>query len=446
MIFTFWALTAGLVLIVMALSSSLLKRLPLTSALLYLAIGFLLARFTPDLLRIDLFKQTALLEHISEAAVLVSLFTAGLKLRTPFSNERWQLPVRLASLAMLLTVGMLAAAGVFLLGLPLGAAILLGAVLAPTDPVLASDVQVEHAGDRDRLRFTLTGEAGLNDGSAFPLVMLGLGLLGLHDLGTAGWRWLAIDVLWATVGGLAVGWLLGLLVGRLVIYLRREHREAIGYDEFLSLGLIALAYGAALLLQSYGFLAVFAAGLALRRVEHGTTGGQHIGDAYEIAKHVGAEAAATDPATAPAYLAESVLSINEQLERIGEVVVVVLIGGMLATVRVPLVALWFVPLLLLIIRPLAVTLSLLGSRTSLLQRGLMAWFGIRGIGSVYYLMYAISHGLVPAQAMLLAQLTLITIATSAVVHGISVTPLMHYYSQRRERRRAARDRRSVADG
>lgn len=446
MIFTFWALTVGLLLIVMALSSSLLKRLPLTSALLYLAIGFLLARYAPNLLQIDLFAQTALLEHITEAAVLVSLFTAGLKLRTPFSNERWQLPVRLASLAMLLTVGMLAAVGVFLLGLPLGAAILLGAVLAPTDPVLASDVQVEHAGDRDRLRFTLTGEAGLNDGSAFPLVMLGLGLLGLHDLGTAGWRWLAIDVLWATIGGLAVGWLLGLLVGRLVIYLRREHREAVGYDEFLSLGLIALAYGAALLLHSYGFLAVFAAGLALRRVEHGATGGQHIGDAYEIAKHVGAEAAATDPTTAPAYLAESMLSINEQLERIGEVVVVVLIGGMLATVRVPLVALWFVPLLFLIIRPLAVTLSLLGSRTSPLQRGLMAWFGIRGIGSVYYLMYAISHGLVPAQAILLAQLTLITIATSAVVHGISVTPLMHYYSQRRERRRAARDRQPMADG
>ena len=173
--------------------------------------------------------------------------------------------------------------------------------------------------------------------------------------------------------------------------------------------------------------------------------GSILGDASEIAKHVGAEAAATDPATAPAYLAESVLSINEQLERIGEVIVVVLIGGLLATVSVPLVALWFVPLLFLIIRPLAVTVSLLGSRASPIQRGMIAWFGIRGIGSVYYLMYAISHGLVPAQAMLLAQLTLITIATSAVVHGVSVTPLMSFYSQRRERRRAARNRRPVAD-
>ena len=124
--------------------------------------------------------------------------------------------------------------------MPLGAAILLGGLLAPTDPVLAADVQVEHPGDRDRLRFSLTGEAALNDGSAFPFVMLGLGLLGLHELGAFGWRWLAFDVVWAVRGGLAIGWLLGMLVGRLVLYLRRTHKEAVGLDDFLGLGLIAL--------------------------------------------------------------------------------------------------------------------------------------------------------------------------------------------------------------
>jgi NhaP-type Na+/H+ or K+/H+ antiporter len=168
---------------------------------------------------------------------------------------------------MTLTVGMITLVGAFLLHLPWGAAILLGAILAPTDPVLASDVQVATPGDRDRLRFSLTGEAGLNDGTAFPFVMLGLGLLGLHPLGACGWRWLAVDVGWAVLGGLAVGGVLGTLVGRLVLYLRRAHQEAVGRDDFLVLGLITLSYGSALLLHTYGFLAVFAAALALRRIE-----------------------------------------------------------------------------------------------------------------------------------------------------------------------------------
>ena len=115
--------------------------------------------------------------------MLISLFTAGFKLKLPWQDRRWRVPVRLATVSMVLTVGGLALAGVFLLGLPLGAAVLLGAILAPTDPVLASDVQVANADDRDRLRFGLTAEGGLNDGTAFPFVMLGLGLLGLHDLG-----------------------------------------------------------------------------------------------------------------------------------------------------------------------------------------------------------------------------------------------------------------------
>ena len=140
---------------------------------------------------------------------------------------------------MTITVGFVALIGVVGFNLPLGAAVLLGAILAPTDPVLASDVQTEHPWDVDCLRFSLTGEAGLNDGTAFPFVMLGLGLLGLHELGEFGWRWLAIDVLWAIVGGLGIGSLLGNLVGRFVLYLRREHKEAIGTDDFLALGLIA---------------------------------------------------------------------------------------------------------------------------------------------------------------------------------------------------------------
>ena len=266
MSFAIWTLIIGALLISMTLSGTLLKRLPLSTAMLYLAAGYGLGPAGLALLAPDPLIYTVLLERMAEVAVLISLFAVGLKLGLPLSNQGWRLPVRLATVSMTLTVALIAAIGVMGLGLSLGAAILLGAILAPTDPVLASDVQVEEANDRDRLRFSLTGEGALNDGAAFPFVMLGLGLLGLHDLGAEGWRWFAIDVLWATAGGLGIGGALGALIGRLVVYLRSRHQESVGLDEFLALGLIALTYGRAVLSHAYGFLAVFAAGLALRRV------------------------------------------------------------------------------------------------------------------------------------------------------------------------------------
>ena len=247
---------------------------PVDTALLYLVAGAALGPAGGGLLVIDLLHHAVLVERVAEIALLVSLFTAGLKLRLPLSDPQWQLPVRLACGSMALTVGALTLIGVVGLGLPLGAAVLLGAILAPTDPVLASDVQVAHAWDQDRVRFSLTGEAGLNDGTAFPFVLLGLGLLGLHDLGAGGWRWILLDVGWAVGGGLGVGALLGTAVGSLVLYLRSQHKEAVGSDDFLALGLIALAYGVALFMYASGFLAVFAAGLALRRIERQGAGEQ----------------------------------------------------------------------------------------------------------------------------------------------------------------------------
>lgn len=213
--------------------------------------------------------------------------------------------------------------------------------------MLASDVQVGEPCDRDRLRFSLTAEAGLNDGTAFPFVMLGLGLLGLHGIGGWGWRWWTVDVVWAIGAGLAVGAVLGTLVGRLVIYLRQEHREALGLDDFLALGLITLSYGIALGIHSYGFLAVFAAGLAVRRIERRHTGQAEPPVSVEAAaESEEVEEEATDPDTAPAYMAQVVLGFSDQLERIGTVGVVLLVGGMLAVERIPLDVLWFARLLM----------------------------------------------------------------------------------------------------
>ena len=423
-----WYIVVGALLVLMALGGSVLKRLPLSTSLLYLVVGFVLGHL--GIGQLDPYEQAVLLEHLTELAVLISLFTAGLKLRAPFRDPGWRIAVRLASATMVLTIGLITAAGVWLLGLPLGAAVLLGAVLAPTDPVLASDVQVESPFHRDRLRFGLTGEAGLNDGTAFPFVMLGLGLLGLHTLGDGLWRWAAVDLIWAVVAGLGVGAVLGSAVGRLVLYLRRAHREAVGLDDFLALGLIALSYGVALLIHAYGFLAVFAAGLALRRIENRSNLGKEP-RAVEQAGHAHPpQEAATHAEHAPAYMVHAVLDFNEQLERLAEVSMVLALGLVLARLPLPSEALWFVPLLLLAIRPAAVFVTMAGTPASVSQRGLMSWFGIRGIGSLYYLFHALNRGVEEPLARQLVPLVLWVVATSIVVHGISVTPLMRRYARR----------------
>ncbi|MCK9984247.1 MAG: sodium/hydrogen antiporter [Azoarcus sp.] len=160
MSFAIWALIIGVLLITMALSGTSLKRLPLSTAMLYLVAGFGLGPAGWALLSPDPLTYAVILERVTELAVLISLFAVGLKLGLPLSDKGWRLPVRLAIVSMTITVALIAAIGVLVLGLSLGAAVLLGAILAPTDPVLASDVQVVEAGDRDRLRFSLTGEGG----------------------------------------------------------------------------------------------------------------------------------------------------------------------------------------------------------------------------------------------------------------------------------------------
>jgi NhaP-type Na+/H+ or K+/H+ antiporter len=442
--FAIWSVIVGVLLVVMALSGSVVARLPISTAMLYLMVGIAVSPLGIGLLSAKASQHAALLEMLTEVVVLISLFSAGLKLSSTLTARRWMLPLRLAVGSMTVTVLAISLVGVMFMGLSVGAAILLGGILAPTDPVLASDVQVHTPGDRDQLRFSLTGEGGLNDGSAFPFVMLGLGLLGLHDIGPFGLRWLALDVLWGSACGLAVGAGLGLAIGKLVLFLRREHREATGLDDFLALGLVALSYGTALMLRGYGFLAVFAAGVALRhlvdRQSVSPAASQRAVEKAAVTPDATvAEAAAVHQDHAPAYMAHAILGFNEQLERIGEVTAVIAIGALLWAVDWHKAVWWFVPLLLLLIRPLSVAIGLAGSSATGNQRLLIGWFGIRGIGSLYYLMYATNHGLPATLANQLTSITLSVVVASILLHGISVTPLMAMYertmtSRRRQRR------------
>ena len=425
-----WYLLLGGLMLLIACLDIYVRRLPVTTTIVYLIVGVILGPVGIHLVRIDPVRDAAFLERITEIGVIVSLFTAGLKLRVPLQESRWKIPVRLASLSMVITVGLMTIAGVLLFELPLGAAILLSAILAPTDPVLASEVQLEHPGDRDRLRFSLTGEAGLNDGAAFPFIMLGLGFLGLHEMGTAGWKWFSIDLIWAVAGGLGIGAILGTLTGKLVVALRARHQETIGRDEFIALGLIGFSYGLAIYAHAYGFLAVFAAGLALRQYELRTSGVKdHPEDSAAEEKLVDQ---IDEPGITSIQVTHAVLDANEELERILAIGIVLIVGAMISSRYLTIEVLMLAALLFLVIRPAAVFFGTIHCRATNLQKLLLSWFGIRGIGSIYYLMYAIGHGLPKDLAARLSAFVLSTVALSIIAHGVSVSPIMRLYSKKKK--------------
>lgn len=422
-----WSLVVGALLVTMVLAGSLLGRLPLSSAMVYLALGWLLGPDVANVLRPDPYLHAGVLERLAEVALLISLFAVGLRLGVPLRDRRWRLPLRLAFVSMAIMVALVAAIGVWALGLPLGAAVLLGAVLAPTDPVLASGVQSDPGSHPERLGFSLAGEGGLNDGAAFPFVLLGFGLLGIHELGPGLARWWSVDLVWATLGGLGIGGLLGAATGRLVVYLRSRHDEAVGLDEFLGLGLVAMAYGIAQIALASGFLAVFAAGLALQRVRERPRSHTRPLAAAASSEGHSYETLATHSHHASATMRDSVQGFNEQLERLAEMAVVLMVGAMLAYAK-PLPAVWwFVPLLFLVLRPLSVVASTWGERLTAPQFAMIGWFGIRGIGSVFYLLLALRHGVEGIIADTLLSLTLWTVAASIIAHGLTAQPLMRRY-------------------
>lgn len=436
---TIWFLIVGGMFVAMGIASSLFKRLPLTGAMLYLAAGVALGPRALGLLDLDIERDASVVRLLSEVALLASLFAIGLRLRAPIFASLWSLPVRLGLLAMLLTVPLLAVFCAWGLGLDWGPAWVLAAMLAPTDPVLAHDVQVRDANDLDIVRFALSGEGGLNDGIAQPFSLIALawcasGAQGGHALPAFE---TLLELAWGLAGAIGIGALLSFATTHAVAWLRTRHAQALGLEGFFALGLIELSYGAAQLLHTFGFLAVFAAGVAMRSVEHRATGERSPQDAIGAVDSSDVAATAAHPDKAHAYMTESVLGFTIELERIAEMAMMIMVGNLLSTLSAPLFTWRGVALVLalfFVVRPVAVELSLLGSRAKNAERRMMSWFGIRGIGTIYYLAYAIEHGprddIVP-----LAPYALAVVAASVFVHGMSATPLMKRY---RRARRVAR--------
>lgn len=424
---THWFILIGFLMLARGLATTSLSRLPFTSSIIYLAVGLLLGPMAFNIFAFNAREQSHLLETLTEIAVLISLFSAGVKMPVPLTRKRWAPAVRLAWLSMTLSVGLVAAFAYAVLGLPLGVGVLLGAILAPTDPVLATDVQVRHPGDRDQLRFTLTCEAGMNDGSAFPFVMLGLGLLGAHELGDFGWRWVLVDVLWATLAAIGIGVLGGAGLGRLGWMLRGRAPKHEVLDDLVGLGLIAIVYGLSVAFNAWGFLAVFFAGVALRQTELVLGGAHKDRKGLLVPEAVKPDA----PQQTPLTVSAESLVFKEHLERLSELTLVLLLGGMVSRQDWTARAVGTAFFLFIVARPLSVMLGLLGSDTSLRVRSIAGWFGVRGIGSVYYLMYAMNHGLPRALDRELIQITIVVVMLSIVIHGTSVKPMLDRFWRRK---------------
>lgn len=394
-------LVIGILLLGVTLGSGWIERLPLSYALIYLVVGISLGSYGFGLIEIR--PETNFLERLTELTVIVSVFGCGLKMNRPLKFWAWQSTIRLIGLLMPISIFALAAIAHYILGMGWGAAILLGAILAPTDPVLASEVQLAHVEDQDELRFSLTSEGGLNDALAFPFVYFGI-----HAIKDSNWdnwlkSWIGIDLLWA----IALGIVMGVVVAKIIVWIEHQLQKRRPADDlmadFVVISIILLTYSLTELVNGYGFLAVFVAGFVV----------QH---SYFVKQEKRIEH----------------LEFVEQIEKLLEVTVIIILGTVLLVnpmLKYAGQSLLVAGLIFLIIRPLGVWLSMLGSGLPGTTRNLMGWFGIRGLGSIYYLAYALGEGVTGETAEQIAWITYTVVVLSVIVHGISAYPLMARYEK-----------------
>ena len=394
----------GVAIVAAAVMPILLARVPISMPIVFVGVGMLLFSLPIDIeapLPAD-GADTSWAERLTELVVIVSLMGAGLKLRRPIGWRTWASTWRLLGIAMPITIAAIALVGGIGLGLPLAAAILLGAVLAPTDPVLASDVQLAGPGGTeetaeedadDEVRFALTSEAGLNDGLAFPFTNLAIAIAG-------GGSWLLGWVVEDVVVKLAVGLAAGLVLGRVISYLAfglpARWRLARTGQGFVSVGATLLVYGVTELAHGYGFVAVFVAAVVIRRSE--------LDHEYHEALH----------------------DFAETLERLASVAFLLLLGG--SAVDGALAALTPAGIaaglgIVLVIRPAAGLVSLIGAGLDRRARRAISFFGIRGMGTVYYLAHAVTEERFP-HALEVWAVAIFVIIASIVVHGITATPAL----------------------
>jgi sodium/hydrogen antiporter len=395
----------GLAAFAMAWMPGITKHTGISYSIIYVLAGVLLYTLLPGIMPNPLPSlHENLTMRLTEMVVLISLMGTGIRIDRSFTLKNWATPLKLISITMLLCIGGAALAGYYFLGLDVASAALLGAVLAPTDPVLASDVQVgpPNEGFKSETRFSLTAEAGLNDGMAFPFTWLAITLaLIANGAATSLVQWFTYDFLYKIIAGLVMGYLLGKAVGNLVFRISTKYKFLKTNDGFLALALTLLVYGLTELVHGYGFIAVFISAITFRHSEK---------------KH---------------DLHDELHSFTDQAERVLVAVVLILFGGTLVsgilsalTWKMVLFTLFFV----FFIRPVAAYASVFTTKIHLKEKLAISFFGIRGLGTIFYLAFAFRQVEFRYKDELWA-IAAFTILISIVIHGLSATPIMRHLKE-----------------
>ena len=351
----------------MAWMPAVAKQLRISYSVLYSLLGVLLYSLVDALPWPNPIWEEAYAVHLTELIIIISLMGTGLKIDQPFSLTQWKIPFRLITVTMVLSIALVGVVSWWMLGFDPASALLLGAVLAPTDPVLAADVQVGPPLERrhDNVRFSLTAEAGLNDGMAFPFTWLAIAVATAATPAETAWEvWLWRDLGYRIVAGMASGFLLGKLLAYLVLYLPDKNMALLTRDGFVAISITLTVYGVTELLHGYGFIAVFVTALTLRNyeMEHEYHGNLH--------------------------------AFTDQIERILVAVMLILFGGSLVTGLLNMLT-WKMALFglacIFLIRPAAGMAALRGATLHAKEKLAISFFGIKGIGSFFYLAFALQQ-------------------------------------------------------
>lgn len=373
-----------------------------SASIVYLALGLVAAVALAALgvRPIDPLRDGAVVERAAELALPVAVFTTGISIERRLTWQGWRNVVWLIAVVMPLSIAAVAVFGALVMGLSWGAAVLLGAVLAATDPVLAGDVGVEPPGASEQrepeARFSLGTEAALNDGLASPFVLLGIFVArggGTNRL----LEWALADLVYASLVAAFIGVVGGYLLGALAFRLHDARLLDERLEQFFAVPVALVVFGAAEVAGGYGLVAVFCAGVAFRRYE--------FGHQYNRAMHDGAEL----------------------VEKFGELVVVLMLGSVVTLdgLRAPGVTGWLlIPLLLAVVRPVFVMAVLFRSGMGAGERAFIAWFGVRGVAALYYAAVAVGADVLSAsEQRTVFWTTAVCVMVSIVVHGASATPL-----------------------
>ncbi|MBD63635.1 MAG: cation transporter [Halobacteriovoraceae bacterium] len=378
---------------------TLTKKINVSYSIVFLALGWITYSILGDKLPYpDPFREQELTVRLTELLVIIALMGTGLRIDRPFSFKSWRAPLRLISGYMLVSFLLVWFLVFIFLGFPAAVAMLFAAVITPTDPVLASDVQAAppNSGKSNDVRFALTAEAGLNDGLAFPLTWLAIAFAQSTEQSHFFWSWLEFDVLWRLSCGGILGFLMGKLVAFFFFTLPEKYKALHVRDGLVALSACLLTYGVTEMFNGYGFIAVFVCAVTLRNHE------------FKHKYH------------------QKLHSFIDQIERILLSVLIFLFGGSLyggilddLTWSMAIMAIFLV----LFFRPLVARLSLFGVKMTNKEKWITGFYGIKGVGSFFYLSFALKKYDFTYQQELWSLVSFVVLA-SILIHGLTAVYMM----------------------